>query len=46
MCRGLYAIRFGERLSKPAAAVWAQQAFPQWATGPRVQVAVCRDLRR
>ena len=31
MCRGLYAIRFGERLSKPAAAVWAQQAFPQWA---------------
>jgi predicted nucleotidyltransferase len=31
MCRGLYALRFGERLSKPAAAAWAQQAFPQWA---------------
>jgi predicted nucleotidyltransferase len=31
MCRGLYAIRFGERLSKPAAAAWAQQEFPQWA---------------
>ena len=31
MCRGLYAIRFDERLSKPAAAAWAQQAFPQWA---------------
>ena len=31
MCRGLYAIGFGERLSKPAAAVWAQQAFPRWA---------------
>jgi predicted nucleotidyltransferase len=31
MCRGLYAIRFGERLSKRAAASWAQQEFPQWA---------------
>jgi Domain of unknown function (DUF4111) len=31
MCRGLYALRFGERLSKRAAAAWAQQAFPQWA---------------
>jgi predicted nucleotidyltransferase len=31
MCRGLYAIRFGERLSKAAAASWAQQEFPQWA---------------
>jgi hypothetical protein len=31
MCRGLYAIRFGQRLSKPAAASWAQHEFPQWA---------------
>lgn len=31
MCRGLYAIRFGQRLSKRAAASWAQQEFPQWA---------------
>jgi predicted nucleotidyltransferase len=31
MCRGLYTIRFGERLSKPGAASWGQQAFPQWA---------------
>ncbi len=31
MCRGLYAIRFGERLSKRAAAAWGQQQFPQWA---------------
>jgi predicted nucleotidyltransferase len=31
MCRGLYAIRFGERRSKRAAAAWAQQEFPQWA---------------
>jgi Domain of unknown function (DUF4111)/Nucleotidyltransferase domain len=31
MCRGLYALRFGEPLSKPAAAAWAQQQFPQWA---------------
>ena len=31
MCRGLYAIRFDERLSKRAAASWAQQEFPQWA---------------
>jgi hypothetical protein len=31
MCRGLHAIRFGERLSKRAAASWAQQEFPQWA---------------
>jgi predicted nucleotidyltransferase len=30
MCRGLYAIRFGERLSKREAASWAQQEFPQW----------------
>jgi Domain of unknown function (DUF4111) len=31
MCRGLHAIRSGERLSKPAAAWWAQREFPQWA---------------
>lgn len=31
MCRGLYAIRFGGRLSKHAAAAWAQHEFPQWA---------------
>lgn len=31
MCRGLYALRFGERLSKGAAAAWAQQEFSQWA---------------
>jgi len=31
MCRGLYAIRFGGRLSKREAASWAQQEFPQWA---------------
>jgi Domain of unknown function (DUF4111) len=31
MCRGLHALRFGEPCSKPAAAAWAQQAFPQWA---------------
>jgi predicted nucleotidyltransferase len=31
MCRGLYAIRFDQRLSKRAAASWAQQEFPQWA---------------
>jgi predicted nucleotidyltransferase len=31
MCRGLYAIRFGERLSKREAATWAQREFPKWA---------------
>lgn len=31
MCRGLYSIRFGERLSKREAALWAQEEFPQWA---------------
>lgn len=31
MCRGLYAIRFGERLSKREAASWAGHEFPQWA---------------
>jgi hypothetical protein len=31
MCRGLYAIRFGELLSKHEAASWARQQFPQWA---------------
>ena len=31
MCRGLYALRSGERLSKRVAAEWAQQEFPQWA---------------
>jgi hypothetical protein len=30
MCRGLYAIRYGELRSKPAAA-WAQQDLPRWA---------------
>jgi aminoglycoside adenylyltransferase-like protein len=32
MCRGLYAIRFGDRLSKRAAAWRAQQEFPQRAS--------------
>jgi Aminoglycoside adenylyltransferase, C-terminal domain len=31
MCRGLYALRFGERLSKGQAASWARQEFPRWA---------------
>jgi len=31
MCRGLYTIRFGERVSKSEAASWAQQESPQWA---------------
>ena len=31
MCRGLYAISFGERVSKRDAASWAQREFPQWA---------------
>lgn len=31
MCRGLYAIRFGERRSKRVAAAWAQQEFPGWS---------------
>lgn len=31
MCRGLHAIRYGELLSKPAAAAWAQQELPRWA---------------
>jgi Domain of unknown function (DUF4111)/Nucleotidyltransferase domain len=31
MCRGLYALRSGERLSKRAAASWAQGEFPRWA---------------
>ena len=31
MCRGLYAIRSGERLSKREAAWRARQEFPQWA---------------
>jgi hypothetical protein len=31
MCRGLYTIRFSERLSKSEAASWARQEFPQWA---------------
>ena len=31
ICRGLYTIRHGDRLSKRQAASWAQHAFPQWA---------------
>jgi predicted nucleotidyltransferase len=31
VCRAMHAIRFGERLSKPAAAAWAQREFPRWA---------------
>jgi predicted nucleotidyltransferase len=31
MCRGLYALRFGERLSKRAAASWARGEFTRWA---------------
>jgi Domain of unknown function (DUF4111)/Nucleotidyltransferase domain len=31
ICRGLYAIRFGEQISKREAASWAQQEFPKWS---------------
>lgn len=31
MCRALYACGFGEQLSKPRAAVWAQVELPEWA---------------
>lgn len=31
ICRGLYTIRHGRRLSKREAAAWAQREFPRWA---------------
>jgi hypothetical protein len=31
VCRGLYACRFGEKVSKNRAAAWAREQFPQWA---------------
>jgi len=31
ICRGLHTIRFGQRLSKRQAALWAQLEFPRWA---------------
>lgn len=31
MCRGLFAIRFGERLSKREAASRAKREFPRWS---------------
>ena len=30
-CRSLYAVRFGERRSKRAAAAWARRELPRWA---------------
>jgi len=32
MCRALYTLTYGEQLSKPKAAAWAIQTYPQWAT--------------
>jgi hypothetical protein len=31
ICRGLYTIKHGRRLSKHDAAAWAQREFPRWA---------------
>jgi hypothetical protein len=31
MCRGLYAHRHGEQVSKTKAALWAAEAFPEWS---------------
>jgi hypothetical protein len=30
LCRALYTVREGDVVSKPAAALWAQQALPEW----------------
>jgi hypothetical protein len=30
LCRALYTVREGDVISKPAAALWAQQALPEW----------------
>ena len=32
MCRALYTMTHGEQISKPQAAAWAAQRYPQWAT--------------
>jgi predicted nucleotidyltransferase len=32
MCRALYTVKNGEQLSKPQAALWAQQELPEWAS--------------
>jgi predicted nucleotidyltransferase len=32
MCRALYTVTHGEQLTKPQAALWAQQEFPEWAS--------------
>jgi hypothetical protein len=31
MCRALYTLTYGEQISKPKAAAWASQTYPQWA---------------
>jgi predicted nucleotidyltransferase len=31
LCRGLFAFRFGKQTSKPAAALWVAQEYPEWA---------------
>jgi hypothetical protein len=30
LCRALYAIHYGEQVSKKRAASWVQEQFPQW----------------
>ncbi len=32
MCRALYAVTYGEQVSKKQAALWAQQKLPEWST--------------
>jgi predicted nucleotidyltransferase len=32
MCRAVYAIKYGEQVSKKQAALWAQQELPEWST--------------
>lgn len=32
MCRALYALKYGEQVSKKKAASWAEKEFPEWAS--------------
>ena len=45
ICRGVFTIRHGDRLSKRQAAAWGQRAFPQWADLIR-RAVVWRDKQR
>jgi hypothetical protein len=46
LCRALYTVREGDVVSKPAAALWAQQVLPEWRSLIRRALTWWQDVDR